>query len=404
MKEIYLYLLLGVFLYFLFTRVLERFSNNISENFDPSLVPVSSIVTLAKVAQKLVNGNGTLTNPGHLQIGARTETPGNLTVTGGTIINGAGAPGGISLNVTGPTNIAGTLGVTGATTVSSLGVTGETTVNTLGVAGGLTVGSSTNAQTIKSFGPVDSNSLIVGPGSIQFNGPVTAGAAVSVGTNLTVGGTSTVTGNSTVTGVITASGAVGTATGGQIQVGSWGGVPAIYANDNAKSLAIHNDGTGKNVQIGFSSSYPNSLTVTGNTNIDGIMFDAAGQFRLVLQGGGAGGKCLTANTDDSINLQSCGTSDNQYWFRSGGRFISKSNKKCITITVDRDVNNDGTITKLMPINPTNGYQVFTYTQTANIISNMLGGGNKHRTMWGRDDGTINWWTWGIGSNGSWWMS
>ena len=58
------------------------------ENFDPSLVPVSSIVTLAKVAQKLVNGNGTLTNPGNLQIGATGTTPGgNLTVTG-SILNG----------------------------------------------------------------------------------------------------------------------------------------------------------------------------------------------------------------------------------------------------------------------------------------------------------------------------
>ena len=59
------------------------------ENFDPSLVPVSSIVTLAKVAQKLVNGNGTLTNPGNLQIGATGTTPGgNLTVTGNSTVMG----------------------------------------------------------------------------------------------------------------------------------------------------------------------------------------------------------------------------------------------------------------------------------------------------------------------------
>jgi len=87
MNNIYFYLLLGVLLYFLFTRVLERFSQE-QENFDPSLVPVSSIVTLAKVAQKLVNGNGTLTNPGNLQIGANADTPGNLTVTGNTTVGG----------------------------------------------------------------------------------------------------------------------------------------------------------------------------------------------------------------------------------------------------------------------------------------------------------------------------
>jgi hypothetical protein len=86
MKNIYFYLLLGVFLYIVINRFIENYIQQ--ENFDPSLVPVSSIVTLAKVAQKLVNGNGTLTNPGSLQIGASTATPGNLTVTGNSDVNG----------------------------------------------------------------------------------------------------------------------------------------------------------------------------------------------------------------------------------------------------------------------------------------------------------------------------
>jgi len=38
------------------------------ENFDPSLIPISSIVTLAKVAQKIVDNNGTLINPGNLNV------------------------------------------------------------------------------------------------------------------------------------------------------------------------------------------------------------------------------------------------------------------------------------------------------------------------------------------------
>jgi hypothetical protein len=86
MNNIYFYLLLGVFFYFVINRFIENYIQQ--ENFDPSLVPVSSIVTLAKVAQKLVNGNGTLTNPGSLQIGASTATPGNLTVTGNSTVNG----------------------------------------------------------------------------------------------------------------------------------------------------------------------------------------------------------------------------------------------------------------------------------------------------------------------------
>jgi hypothetical protein len=116
---------LGVFLYFLFTYILENYLVE-QENFDPSLVPVSSIVTLAKVAQKLVNGNGTLTNPGNLQIGKDMQATGNLTVTGKTAI-GSTTMGDKTLNVT------GTLGVSGDTTVGGgLSVKGnfETTGST----------------------------------------------------------------------------------------------------------------------------------------------------------------------------------------------------------------------------------------------------------------------------------
>jgi hypothetical protein len=65
---------------------------------------------------------------------------------------------------------------------------------------GIRAGTNTNAQTIKTWGAIESNSLTVGPGSIQFNGPVTAGAALSVGTNLTVGGNLNVTG--TISGTV----------------------------------------------------------------------------------------------------------------------------------------------------------------------------------------------------------
>ena len=87
MHELVYYSIFAIILYFVLSSVFETFSVE-QENFDPSLVPVSSIVTLAKVAQKLVNGNGTLTNPGNLQIGASASAAGNLTVTGTTILNG----------------------------------------------------------------------------------------------------------------------------------------------------------------------------------------------------------------------------------------------------------------------------------------------------------------------------
>jgi hypothetical protein len=67
MNNVFYYLIFAIILYFVLSRVFEKFSIE-QENFDPSLVPVSSIVTLAKVAQKLVDGNGTLSNPGNLQV------------------------------------------------------------------------------------------------------------------------------------------------------------------------------------------------------------------------------------------------------------------------------------------------------------------------------------------------
>jgi hypothetical protein len=111
MHQLVYYSIFAIILYFVLSSVFETFSVE-QENFDPSLVPVSSIVTLAKVAQKLVNGNGTLTNPGNLQIGATGTTPGgNLTVTGG--INTIGFNGTVSMTeVNGSGTVTGEKGLT----------------------------------------------------------------------------------------------------------------------------------------------------------------------------------------------------------------------------------------------------------------------------------------------------
>jgi len=81
MQLIYI-LLIGIVVYYLVTRLFENYSTQ--EDFDPSLVPVSSIVTLAKVAQKLVDGGGTLTNPGNLTITGNLQTNGNVFAANGS--------------------------------------------------------------------------------------------------------------------------------------------------------------------------------------------------------------------------------------------------------------------------------------------------------------------------------
>jgi len=85
MQFVYI-LLIIIVVYYLVSRLFENYSTQ--EDFDPSLVPVSSIVTLAKVAQKLVDGGGTLTNPGNLTVTGNLSTNGNLTVTGNLTAGG----------------------------------------------------------------------------------------------------------------------------------------------------------------------------------------------------------------------------------------------------------------------------------------------------------------------------
>jgi hypothetical protein len=158
MKYIYLLLLILV-LYYLFSNIYKKYSNQ--EDFDPSLVPVSSIVTLAKVAQKLVDGGGTLTNPGNLQIGLPSAGAlGNLYVTGTNKVDG-------NTTFNGNTTINNTLGVTGATTIgSTLGVTGVTTlnggVNITGTNGTTTMPEVTNiAQTMNDS--IRAKNISIGP-------------------------------------------------------------------------------------------------------------------------------------------------------------------------------------------------------------------------------------------------
>jgi len=99
--NIYFYILLGIFLYFIFTRILENYNFSVDiENFDPSLVPVSSIIQLAKYFQKIKDGNTTLVKPSNLQIGFNSPTQGNLRVTGNTTI-GSATNGPYALNIYG---------------------------------------------------------------------------------------------------------------------------------------------------------------------------------------------------------------------------------------------------------------------------------------------------------------
>ena len=163
MDNILFYTILIIFLYFLFSKILENYIdfNEKQENFDPSLVPVSSIITLAKVAQKIVNGNGILTNPKNLQIGAGNGANGDLTVTGESYFNGR-------LDINGNLNLGSD---TNGTTVLSSSVPDNPTI----------------------FNKDDGSNIIEGntiiDGNTTINGTTTITGLTTINNNLKVNGT-----------------------------------------------------------------------------------------------------------------------------------------------------------------------------------------------------------------------
>ena len=261
MHRLIYYSIFAIILYFILSSVFETFSAE-QENFDPSIVPVSSIVTLAKVAQKLVNGNGTLTNPGNLQIGASTSSGGNLTVMGNTKVNG----GFLDLNNAQQNFLMINSGATVA-------------------ADSVRVWKGKDVPTLTFVSSNAANTEYAWPGIVldTRDSKITA-------TTLQVNGNATVNGNANVGGNIQANGVVNSATlgAGKIQIGNWAGRPALWANDTANSLTIHNDGN-KTVQIGASSSYPGNLVVTGSSILNGIIQNNGGVDDYVTIGGTGGG-------------------------------------------------------------------------------------------------------------------
>jgi len=151
MKYLYI-LLLCLIIYYIISRFYEKYT----ENFDPSLVPVSSIVTLSKIANKIIDNN-TLINPANLNIGTSNTTgnlsvSGNITNSGDMITNGKLTVGGSinsgyaldvkgTSNITSNTNIGGTLGIGGSTTIGTLGTptSSNLTVNGNGTITGNTI-------------------------------------------------------------------------------------------------------------------------------------------------------------------------------------------------------------------------------------------------------------------------
>ena len=251
MKYIYL-LLLILILYYLFKNIYQKYSKQ--ENFDPSLVPVSSIVTLAKVAQKLVDGGGTLTNPGNLQIGLPSAgAQGNLTVTGDTSLN--------------------TLKVTNDSTIG-----GKVTINSNDAGNNFNLASSggyfrlQNAATGTDIVTVGHNGAdMYVPALFAGNTNIT-GTTTASGLTTANGGLS-VTGDATVSGMLNANGNMAINSSNPnitfVKSGTADNAPQLYSDGSTIHAYNGNFQVDNALTVVDSSSLNGGLNVTGNANITG---------------------------------------------------------------------------------------------------------------------------------------
>jgi len=294
MKYIYLLLFILV-LYYLLSNISQKYSNQ--EDFDPSLVPVSSIVTLAKVAQKLVDGGGTLTNPGNLQIGT-PSAPGNLIVTGTNTTTGAVQLQN-TLNVNGLTTLSSDLNVTGNSAIGgTLGVTGDTTLNGATTLNGditlegasqtnnkLTVNNvyTTFSGSISGDGkPVNSPGqpqfIVKNPNNLAFVGTNTKGddynwnnvVSIDHNANVVIGGQTPTTLNTKSSGNLTVNGGINTP---QVWIGGpsysslvfnareGGEISQIYSQKGDTGISMYSNLTGKDI---FNVDKNGNATIPGN--------------------------------------------------------------------------------------------------------------------------------------------
>ena len=269
MNELLYYLVLGVLLYYILTKFLHNFNLD-QENFDPSLVPVSSIVTLAKVAQKLTTG-GVLSSPQNLQIGTlNSGGAGNLTVTGKTTLNG-------TLTTTGAISANGEIYSGGSTGVISAGNTPSGN-NFKFIAGGSTgnsVGGGVNDNSLNlyAYGPA------AGTGGVNHVADFFGNGNVNIYGSIT-GNTTTATTNPFDYGQTIIN-------GGEIKVGDNNnsirihrdnGTTGLIINGNNYGVLTTNEGTKMNmIQLQWN---PTGVTIPKDLNVSGSIVTAGENFTI----------------------------------------------------------------------------------------------------------------------------
>ncbi len=271
------------------------------------------------------SGNDIYYNSGTPQVGIGTTTPaealdvaGNIALTGNLVANGNLS--GVDLSATGNTIIGGTLGVTGATTLTTLNSTAAVDFDTtLNVDGSTTLGGTLN---------VTGSSVFVG--TIDAQGIISSSTGdLNIGDNLIVTGTSDLqgavsssTGNLTLNDAVDITGAIDA----QNSISSSTGNLALSDNvDITGDASISGDITGTNITASATLNAGTTINVNGDQL--GPAINCAAAQKLVwtngsgwscdtdLQGGSGGGSpnlqdVLTTGNDaatlSAVNLGGVG--------------------------------------------------------------------------------------------------
>ena len=206
MKDIIYYLFITIIIYYIVDKLFDNFSLE-QENFDPSLVPISSIITLAKLSQKLINSNEFI-NTGLLQIGfPGNNASANLLVYGNAELVNLTVPklivrGSIDKSTAIVDNL-DNLTVTGVTIADNIIGTNNTTIKgTLTVNGSPTVPNQNgnNRDNLTLFESYQSNNVpdVIVNGSTIINGDLDVKNSGTFESTLDVKDATTITGPTTI--------------------------------------------------------------------------------------------------------------------------------------------------------------------------------------------------------------
>ena len=244
---------------------------------------VSSSTVLPKTPNTLdLGSNAAKFKDGYFDGTVNTD---DLTVTAGSTLSGNTTVGG-TLGVTGATTLSSTASITGNTTVGgTLGVTGATTLDSAAVTNNATVGGTlgvTGASTLDSAAVT--NNATVG-GTLGVTGNSTFSGTLDITSNTTVGGTLGVTGASTldsaaITNNATIGGTLGvtgaTTFSGAVNVGS--DTIEEYVQDTVGGMVTGNTETGLSVtyddtngKLDFALTKDPVITLTGDVTGTGTM-------------------------------------------------------------------------------------------------------------------------------------